>query len=78
MHCKKLSSDRELAAGRAIDGIADYAGEWVGGTGVHIGVGAAGALADKTAFRIPPQPCQCTKRYPSLYAISGQRHTKGR
>lgn len=50
------SNDRELAASGAIDGIADYAGEWVGGTGVHVGVGAAGTLADKTALRIPPQP----------------------
>lgn len=49
------SNDRKRAASRAINGIADYAGEWVGGTGVHVGVGAASALADEAALRTPPE-----------------------
>ena len=51
---QNLRNNRKRAAGGAINGIADHADEWVGGTGVHISIGAAVTLADKTAFGIPP------------------------
>lgn len=45
----------QIAASGTIDGIVDYANEWVGGAGVHVGIGTAGALADEAALRIPPE-----------------------